>query len=467
MRYYVLEQNGRQGVVNSLGQVILPFTFTLVHVLSGYEVNDQGFGRPVGPVVFFGIPATIHTGTKQAEQDTPGYLYGSDGKKLMEDPVVDAYALDENAIGVVRSYREKTPSNGVVSYTGKILVPMEFSAVQPFSGGYVASRTIEGKSDTSKTFTADGTLIATADGRAWTSDNKSLVLTVKDGTKLVNEKLQPTGDARWADLWSIGEDRYVATGLNGGGPSIIDGTGKVLIPPIDGNLSQYAKDKSGEYYAVTYGNGGVGVLDGKGKPIYQSKEYESISYEDGIIVVRKGNIGRAFDLKGKNLLPGEDHVSYWMAQDGLFMAEDTDHPSAGSTFYTADGKKLPVTGVANLHRVAEDRYIAFLIPTEKDNFTSRYGLCDGQGRWLLQPEYEQMEEIADGLLIAGRRDKDGLLHCGLIGTDGQEVLPMKYDSLMNLYDGDLIKARRSTRYGLIDHGGNWVWSASDYSSLVD
>ena len=470
LRYYVVEQNNHQGVVDSRGQEVLPCSFAEVEILADSVSDGDGGGQYTGPIVFFAVPAVIYP-TGREDNPVVGYLYDTAGRKLSEEPLARAYRLGGNRIAVTRVDDSGTYVTGLMDYTGKLLIPIRYLYLTPCHGGLLAlSGDTDGNMKSATLFDGELHEAATAPGTFDCYDGQLIVQYGLQGEmcRVVDERLQPVDDATWTSIWMIGEDRYVATDSMQR-QSIIDHTGKVLMPAIAGEYGVYTKDKSGEFYTVYYAGDGVGLLDGDGRTLYHTTKYSQIWYGDGAIVVydEAARIGTAVDLRGEVLVPEVSSFIGWNVDAKLLMSQnDTASPSA-MTFTHLDGRQFTIERASYVSRMADDRLLVYLEATEENGYNSLVGMTDDDGNWILPPEYERLEWIGNGVLVAGRRQANGLLLCGLMDMDGKEVLPAKYDSLWNTYEGNLLHARVSTRYGLIDRKGNWVWSASDYSTLVD
>ncbi len=467
LRYYVVEQDEHQGVVDSLGREVLPCSFASVEILA--DSAGEGSGQYTGSVVFFAVPVVLLPAGGGSEQ-AAGFLYDTAGQKLSEEPFTWANRLEPDRIVVSRVDDSGTYVVGMVDSTGRELLPNRYQYITQYADGYLAL-TSETNAQAASATLFDGALteVATAKGSFDCYDGKLILKSSPQKTwQVVDERLQPVDESQWESIWQIGEDRYVAAD-SAQRQSIINHTGKVLVAPIDGYYGVYAKDKGGEFYTVNYANGGVGLLDGDGKTLYQSAKYSQIWYGDGAIVAydEVARIGTAVDLQGKVLVPEVSQVIGWDASAKLLMSKNDKASPASMTFYRLDGHQFSIERASYIYRLTDNRFLVYMEATEENGYNSLMGMTDDDGNWILPPVYEWLDQIGDGLLAAGQRDAKGLLLCGLVDLDGKVALPAKYDSLQSTYEGSLLHARVSTRYGLIDRKGNWVWSASDYSSLVD
>lgn len=286
LSYYVVEKGGRQGVVDSLGREVLPFSFALVQLVSNYTADENGVPCRTGLLAFYAVPSELRLDGWDG-QETVGYLYGTDGRKLMQEPLSGAYAVDDSAIAVSGPSGEGAPSlQGLADYTGRLLLPMEFSSIFPFSGRYLAVKEEGGNGSrhTSVVCTAAGERIAQAEGFVQTVDGSLLLLYGQDDRCcVVDDHLRPLDDCRWQSVWLLGSNRYVVVAEDNR-QCVIDRRGKVLMPLLSGSYEGYEKDGDGECYAVQYQAGGIALLDGDGKPLFHSDDYDRIRYEDGVLL---------------------------------------------------------------------------------------------------------------------------------------------------------------------------------------
>lgn len=229
---------------------------------------------------------------------------------------------------------------------------------------------------------------------------------------------------------------YKVDDLNGRG--MINAQGEVLIPFEYGDLVTLGKDwvmavklkestKENYDYQSLFGSYGSGYYLVESRTFYNMKTgkavgslpreaFDKANGYPGFLVIK--------DMQGVNTVYDEDFVP-------LGTAEQTYY---GYTFHK-DGGEFEV-------KRAGDGALIFTSPYEVtgyDNNDGNFrvekdylaGRVDGTGQVLIAPEYEQLQNLANGYAKA-KLSREGKF--GLVSSDNRQVVPFEYDEIAAAYE---------------------------------
>lgn len=249
---------------------------------------------------------------------------------------------------------------------------------------------------------------------------------------------------------------------------LMDTTGQIVLQPVYdaiGEFKQYG-------YAVMQRNGGVGLLDSRGKEIISPK-YNDLKVLDSLLVAVMADGGwQVMNMRGKVILPAgyervsvlsSDYLAFrrnnqWgvVDQHGRVISEpnyDAIRLEKDNIFLIRKGDKLGLlaaTGTEILPGIASEIsfYNDSLIFYKTNN---RWGAVDQYGLKVIQPEYEAYSKISDLYikLIAENRAYVYSLACGSVITKGN------YDDYY-AFSRRYIIVKKDRQLGLIDWCGTQI-----------
>lgn len=174
-------------------------------------------------------------------------------------------------------------------------------------------------------------------------------------------------------------------------------------------------------YLISSLNGKYGLIRDD-KPILDN-QFDSIEYDNNtnLIVVDKSNKQGVYNLQGENIIPIE-YDSINIGGDYINATKDNNREVFGT-----DGNRIQTT-FANHQKVSNDYYI---IIDENNN----YNIADSSNHLLLQQQYLYIEYYNNDLFIVTQGTNSGI-----INSNGNVVVPIKYNSLQRIENKNLIIA---------------------------
>lgn len=263
------------------------------------------------------------------------------------------------------------------------------------------------------------------------TDGKYLIVSDSTGRKFgvddsyFNVIIQPA----WDEIQAADTNSFIVS--KNGKYGVIDIKGKIIIPAEYNIIHANIDEQQHTTYSATSAKGAF-LFDSVGKKIFHSKEYGSVTFENGFIkVTGKDKKTHLLDKKGKDFIPPANHIN-WNPKSRLFECSDdkyTIYDPYDSFFfhspdacYTLEGKKVSLPGVQILYPVSADRYVGV---TEQSRKKMRV-LYDGSGNTIAV-----------------------------------------FNSLYGNYGDKLLSASLGGKEGYVDLNGKWVWQTSQYNTLMD
>lgn len=253
----------------------------------------------------------------------------------------------------------------------------------------------------------------------------------------------------------------------------IDATGQWIIPPA----YDYAEAFFGDY-AVASLDGRVGLIDREGNTILPFV-YDNIWTDDGgrdkVLAAQQGTDVTVFDAATLEQLFQIGDVGYgWIARSAALVVRGMSNDQTRA--YSLDGKLICVIRDEDkvLTIINDDRYCV----NDYDRYT--YEVCDFQGNTLMSGDGLMYDKAgADGVcalsLTAFKTiDYDGgytgidwnTMRYGLYDLDGRQLLEPKYDYIVQICEG-VYSVQRGQWHGVVDSNGEWILRRSNYMSLMD
>lgn len=449
--YYTVEKNGRQGVVNGNGQVVLPFEYSKIDILYCGEA----------PAAFFAAPAYVRTGGQKPSgyfgSFSDGFLYDLNGSLIYKDKINYAYPICDSLIQLYNN--EKC---GVISYEGGEIIPFKYNSIS-LCGRYIVAvagdfHNVPDKTSDVDVYDKSGKLQNSGKLR-FVGAYDSLIMVADDtGAKfgLVDIRLKEAVPAEWDELNSAGSGLYIAR--RGEKYGVIDGSGKEIVP-VRYNYADLCCDSADPASMIFTASdkNGVYVFDQDGNQLFSSNKYNYVFIQNGVMIARdQWNMSHYINQEGEDVIPPAESMS--AVASGLILC----YGSGEDTCYTKEGVKLPLPETDSIGVVSPER---FIFTTKRDGL---YGVFDEGGNIIVPPKYTYLYPCYDknDLAVFTAADKPGETRYGVIDIRDGSTLFEGFDWL-TYAGGGLFYATKGTVRGLVNAGGSFIWQTSDYQTLMD
>jgi len=238
---------------------------------------------------------------------------------------------------------------------------------------------------------------------------------------------------------------------------VIDSQGKEVTPVKYNSLNRcYDSGDPASIIFSASNEDGVYIFDSSNKQLFFSDRFISVSIQNGaVIAADRLNMYHCVNQEGEDIIPPAQSI--YSNESGLIICNNPE----GKTYYTEEGKKLPLPESDSIYLISPERFI--FIPKDKWIF----GICDTGGGIIVPAEYTFLYPCYDNkdIIIFNVTDKSGKTRCGIIDPDGSILLD-GFDWL-SYAGGGLFYAYKGVIHGLVDINGNWIWQTSDYATLMD
>lgn len=97
-----------------------------------------------------------------------------------------------------------------------------------------------------------------------------------------------------------------------------------------------------------------------------------------------------------------------------------------------------------------------------NNNKSFCGMKDRFGKWVVQPKYINSQQLRDGYVAF----KDADYHWGVLGPNGEQVVPFEFDDHFYLGDHNFLPVKKNGYYGLIAYKENIVVLPFRYTEIA-
>ena len=389
IQYYKLEQDGKYGVIDKNGTVVLQPTYSSID---------------------------IPNPTKEV------FIKSDDGKNFS--------AVDSNGSPLFTDY-ESVEAIAINSITSNI--PYEKTVLKYKLGGLYGIMDFDGNKITENIYNSI-TNIDYKEGNLRVEQNGNYgVINIK-GTTI----LEPEYDAIMADGYYDEENKYEKAGFivrivtdDGYRFGYADRTGKIILDTLYNEINRLTEIDD-DVYLVTSSNGRYGLY--KNNKEVLSNEYTEISFDknNNLLIVQKDQAQGVVDLEGNNIVPIDyDSIiiggKYIDAQKG----EET-------VVFDADGNNLD-TDILSYNKVSD---LAIVI--DKNN---NYNIVDSSGNKKLRENYTYIEYFNNNYFIVTKDNKTGI-----IDGNGNIKVNLEYDAIQAIDDTNALQAIKTdnNRTDIID-----------------
>lgn len=200
--------------------------------------------------------------------------------------------------------------------------------------------------------------------------------------------------------------------------------GKKVIDTKYNKLERIMKDQDKKkYYFIAFLDGQAGVLENKKEMI--PHQYTDIVYygDDGMFTVKRNEKQGMFDEKGKEIL----EVDY----DNLNMVGEYIQAKSvnGMEIYEKSGKK--VENPSYIGKILTDNEDYIIVINNQD----KYGVIGKNGTTYIKNSYDYLEYITKDYFVATRDGKTGV-----ITKEDKSIVELKYSALTKIEGTKLLQA---------------------------
>ena len=394
IQYYKLEQDGKYGVIDKNGTVVLQPTYASIDI-----------PNPTKAV----------------------FIKSDDGQNYS--------AVDANGSPLFTDY-DSVEAISINSITSNI--PYEKTVLKYKIGGLYGIMDFDGNEITSNIYNSI-TNIDYKEGNLRVEQNGSYgVINIKGTTVL-----KPEYDAIMADGYYEEGTKYDNAGFvlrivtdDGYRFGYADRTGKIILDTLYNEITRLNDIEGKEAYLVTSLNGRYGVY--KNNEEILANEYTDISFDsnNNLLIVEKDQAQGVVDLQGNNIVPIDyDSIiiggKYIDAQKG----EET-------VVFDAEGNNLD-TDIISYNQVSD---LAIVI--DKNN---NYNIVDSSGNKKLRDNYTYIEYFNNNYFIVTKDSKTGV-----IDGNGNVLINLEYDAIQEIDDTNALQAIKidDNRTDIIDSNMN-------------
>lgn len=412
--YTVFEENGKVGLKDGEGQVLIPAQYqalgwsngqlSIVNNVTGYKIN--------------GLWGLINVSNNKVTKATYEELNPGEGSLL---------------IARKKSSLSLRPVQGCINTEGKEIIPFQYDGIKP------------------------GELRAIVYTKIGNLYKYGLI-------DLANKTIIPQ---QYKDIHSIGTLRYAVENFDHKTALFTDAGKQITGFTID-SISSFTKN-----YAVIYQNLQQGLIDRDGllklDPVYR----EIVIREDGTVKMRTADEWSMLDGQNKLLQkttadkiePLGKNLLKVNLSGNILLTDQQLKPITPATF-SALGVFEKNKAVFNQHGnqgiirkngtiIIEPRYNAlvqdreFILARQRQEGKERWVLLDSLGHQLSVKTYDQIQPFNGKYFTVQQRG-----YWGALNFLGKEVLPCSYDSLIQAVD-QLIVVKFRGQYGIMNLNDEW------------
>ncbi len=391
IEYYKLEQNGKYGVIDKEGNIIIEPNYVSIDI-----------PNPTKPV----------------------FIKSDDGENHS--------AIDNNENEILTGYEdvEAISINNISSN-----IPYEKSVLKYKQNGLYGLIDFEGNKITENIYNSI-TNIDYKEGNLKVEQNGQYgVINIK-GTTII----KPEYESIIADGYYDDETKYNNAGFilriktdDGYKFGYANRKGKIILEPLYNEISRITEIIGDDIYLITANNGRYGVIK-NGKEILKNK-YTEISFDsnNNLLIVQKDKSQGVVDLEGNNIVP----IDY----DNIIIGGKYINAQKGdnTVIFNEKGENLD-TDILSYNQVNDN----YAIVIDKDN---NYNIVDKSGNKKLKENYTYIEYFNNNYFIVTKEGKTGI-----ITGENEVIIDLKYNAIQKIDDTNALQAVDSTnnRTDIID-----------------
>lgn len=432
--YYTVSEGNLQGIVNGLGQTVLPIEYQAAYVM---EWNDA----PAFLLVVPSNPSVV------VPPDDEALLLNLDGTPLTNKKCRQADPLSDSLI----DYMSLDYKYGVMTYDGTDVVPDLYGDIRMCSDSIIAVSSGDDGSHID-VYDTQGALQCSGSFNLYDVAGDLLVVSDAAGQNygLVNTQLNEIVPADCSAITYAGSGLYVI--CRNAKYGVVNSQGSEVVPLTFDVIEAYTcGDRDTPYFSASSSNGAY-VFDSSGKQLLYLEGYVSVML-DGDILIAHDSIGLCHYLAdGKDVIPPGSFMT-WDDEAQIIISGSY----AACVCYTKDGKKLPLPIANSVEIISPDRFVF------RERSSYYYGICNADGEIIVPAVYSSMFAFGDEGLVIFSKKEAGKYTQSLIDSVSGKILLDGYDSLW-IAGGGLFVVQIGDTHGIVDVNGSWVWKSDKYGT---
>lgn len=392
IQYYKLEQDGKYGVIDKEGNVVIEPKYVLLDIPN----------------------PTRDLFVVQNEGNTNSHLIDKNGNEMYSQ-YESIEAININTIS----------SN----------IPYEKTVLKYKENGLYGIIDLDGKKITDSIYDEISSIDYKEGCLKVKVEGKYGIINIK-GTEIV----KPEYDLVLADGYYDEESKYENAGFilriktdDGYRFGYANKKGKIILEPLYNEINRITELEGKDIYLITSNNGRYGLIK-NGKEVLKN-EYTEISFylSNNLLIVEKDKVKGVVNLKGDNIVP----IDY----DDIIMGGKYINAQKGDEIIVFDENGNNInTDIISLNQV-NDKYS---IVIDKDN---NYNIVDNNGNKKLENIYTYIEYYKDDKFIVSKEGK-----AGIIDGEGNVIIDLKYSSIQKIEETNALQAvdSETNRTDIID-----------------
>lgn len=384
IQYYKLEKDGKYGVIDKNGNVVIEPTYMSIDI-----------PNPTKPI----------------------FIKSDDGQKYS--------AIDNNKNTLFDQY-ESVEAISINSVSSNI--PYEKTVLKYKQNGLYGLMNFEGNKITENIYNSI-TNIDYKEGNLKIEQNGQFgVINIK-GTTII----KPEYDAIIADGYYDDETKYENAGFvlriktdDGYRFGYANKNGKIILDTLYNEINRITELEGKDVYLIVSNNGRYGLIK-NGKEVLKS-EYTEIEYDinNSLLIVQKDNAQGVVDLKGNNIVP--------LDYDSIIIGGKYINAQKGQdiVIFDAEGNNVN-TNIVSYNKV-NDNYS--IVIDEENN----YNIIDNSGNKKLKENYAYIEYLNNNYFIVTKDSKTGV-----IDSEGHVLVDLKYNAIQKIDGTDVLQATDSSQ----------------------
>ncbi len=275
-----------------------------------------------------------------------------------------------------------------------------------------------------------------------TVDNKAGIID-RSGKFIVSPAYTYIGD--YANGFAIAYD--------GEGSVVLDEDGNVLSEKYS-FISSYDSNRAA--YTIDFGNGQwvSGYLDEKGKPVIKAGYEQAMDFEGDRAVVKLASGNYALIDPSGNVVKTFDHRYVGEISEGMMMYQPIDSEKYG--YMDINGNVVISPSFIYAESFEGGNAV---VEVSEDYSVRKLGLIDKKGRFVIEPQYNELLQLGEGMTAAGvpidPQNIFGASKYALVGADGKLRTDFTFYRIDSFHEG-IASAQDVTGTFFIDASGNML-----------
>ncbi len=295
---------------------------------------------------------------------------------------------------------------GVVSFHDDFIIPPNFDSIFTAGRYYLAKM-----GSATSIFSSEGSLlIKTGDKVIYDSDNSLIKILDEDGRSFIMTEEGQLLPSKYDDAIKMG--RFIL--LNSKGYFTIFENDNYILSPSD-KVENVLGFASGFFHIIK--DGKHGFVDLQGNLRIANRYEDARDYQSGLAAVKIGK-GWGFIDASERLVIQPHYAEVSSFSDGLAIAKE----NGKYGLLDSQGKNIVSFSWEHIERLITGNYLLTSLNGKK-------GLADNEGKIILRPNYEELLDTPQGLVVATKGSFKGVLD-----YNGYTKTPFDYKEIRILGD---------------------------------